>query len=88
MGLVVQHYMCVTWVNLPPSFSPLIRFFSPSNGIRVLYAPFDFPSFTFLDLLDDDVQCMEALSNLWDVHVVFGIFFQCFVQRPSYLMHS
>jgi hypothetical protein len=41
-----------------------------------------------LDLLDDDVQCMEALSNLWDVHVVFGIFFQCFVQRPSYLMHS
>jgi hypothetical protein len=52
------------------------------GGIRVLGVPLDSFSFTssfFQDVLDDDVQHIDAFLRLGDVQMTFGIFIHCFI---------
>jgi hypothetical protein len=61
------------------------RIYCPLNGI-----PFGFASFasSFLQkVLGKDVQHVDMLPKLGDVKVAFGILFQCFAQRSSFLFH-
>jgi hypothetical protein len=54
---------------------------TPIGGIRVLGVPLESHSFTssfFQDVLDDDVQHINAFLILGDVQVAFGIFIRCF----------
>jgi hypothetical protein len=77
----------------PPSwFSLFSNFCWPPNNIKVLGIHFGSTSFvssSFLQAaLEKDVHHIEVLPRLGDVQVTFGIFFQCFAQRLSYLLCS
>ncbi len=49
---------------------------------------FSITCFFFHDVVNDDVQHIDALLRLGDVQVAFGIVVRCFMQRPYYLPHS
>jgi hypothetical protein len=70
--------------SLPYDFFPLVNFYTPLNGIRVLGFPFGYFSFTspFLqDILNNNVHHIKLLSTLGDIQMIFGIFFIMFCPK-------
>jgi hypothetical protein len=59
-GKMVQSYKCAICspFNLPPNFSPLTKFYTLENGMRVLGVPlgsFAFAPYFIQEALDEDV---------------------------------
>jgi hypothetical protein len=82
----------LTWstLGLPRRFSPLGFCYAP-NGIKVFSVFFCsiFLSLSFMQVaFDEDVHHAKVFPRLRDVHITFGIFFQCFTQKHSYLLFS
>jgi len=50
--------------------------------LGVLLGLFSFTSFFLHDILDNDVQHINAFPKLGDVQLAFGIFTRCFSQKP------
>ncbi len=74
---------------MPLRVSPPLGFYTLTKGIKTLDVPLGSLSFTFFflqDVLNNDVQHIDALSKVGDVQVAFGIFIR-FMQRPYYLCH-
>jgi hypothetical protein len=60
------------------------QFTMPSKGIRVLGIPLGISLFTssfIKDALLKDVQHVDFLLKMDDVHIAFGIITHCFVQQ-------
>lgn len=69
---MVQSCKCAIWspFNLPLNFSPLTKFYTFENGIRVLGMPFgsfDFASSFIQEALDEDVWHVQVFLTLMDV---------------------
>ncbi len=92
MKLVAQLHNCLVQApfNLPLRFTFLADFCSSIYDIKILGVLFGSGSFfsSFLqEVLDEDVRHGHVFLKLGDVQVAFGILFQCFIQRFSYLFH-
>jgi hypothetical protein len=90
IGLSIQPHKCVTQStsSLPLDFNTPSQFTTPSEGSKVLGVPVGTLTFTssfIKDALQEDVQHVDLLSIMGDVHVAFGILTH-FVQHPSYLL--
>ncbi len=92
-GLVVQFCKYVAWsiLGLLSGFSFLLSLCTLIRGIMVLgvlLGLFSFTSFFLHDILDNDVQHMNAFPKLGDVQLALGIFICCFSQKPYYFFRS
>jgi len=89
VGLVVQYCKYVAWsiLGLLLGFSFLLSLCTFIRGIMVLGVLLGLFSFTFFflhDILDNDVQHINAFPKLGDVQLALGIFICCFSQKPYY----
>jgi hypothetical protein len=91
VGLSIQPHKCLAWTSfgLPFGFIPLAEVCCPLDDIKILGVPCGYTSlaFSFLQkVLGEDVWHVDVFLKLGDVYVAFGIFSQCFTQRPSFLL--
>ncbi len=89
--LFVQLCKCSAWASfgLLPGFVSLVEYYCFQGGIKILDVLFGSIFFIFsffMEALRKYVRYGDVILRLRDVHVVFGIFFRCFVHRPSFLL--
>ncbi len=80
MGLIVQLCKCLAQAssNLFLWFIPLVEFYAPFDGIKILGVPFGFASFAFSflqEVLSENVRHVDVFPRLRNVQVAFDILF-------------